>query len=103
MGLIVLGGLGFLTLEELVPLVPGRPPRAAVPRVAPFAAGAGHGGADRGRLGCCSRLFEWNVTLDGMPLVGEAGSTRLFMSVTPRTAGFNSIDYARGDRRHRIS
>ncbi len=91
--LIILGGLGFLTLEELHLL------RLARRKGQNF------------RLSLHSRLvlvvtsillvggtiaylaFEWNVTLRGLP-----GPLRLvnafFMSATARTAGFNSIDYS---------
>lgn len=37
-------------------------------------------------------LFEWNVTLEGLPALDRLANS-LFMSVTSRTAGFNSIDY----------
>ena len=37
-------------------------------------------------------LFEWNNCLSGLP-IGDKLVNALFMSVTPRTAGFNSIDY----------
>lgn len=93
MTLIVLGGLGFLTLEELH--LRRRP--------------AGNG--QRIRLSLHSKLalittavlliagwilytiFEWHVTLGDMPIWAR-GLNGLFMSVTARTAGFNSIDYA---------
>jgi trk system potassium uptake protein TrkH len=91
MSLIVLGGLGFITLEELH----GR-----------FA----HGGRSI-RLSLHTRLvltasvilvvtgwlgfsfFEWNNTLD---LMGDDVKllNALFGAVTPRTAGFNTVDYA---------
>ncbi|MCA9035658.1 MAG: TrkH family potassium uptake protein [Planctomycetaceae bacterium] len=38
-------------------------------------------------------LFEWNNLLGSMQ-TGDKLINSLFMSVTPRTAGFNSIDYA---------
>lgn len=93
MVLIVGGGIGFLTLEELVLW------RRSLRR------------RERFRLSLHSRitlastavllvggwalfsLFEWNVTLEGMPL-GTKLVNGLFASVTPRTAGFNTIDYA---------
>lgn len=37
-------------------------------------------------------LFEWNNCLAGMSVVDKLMNS-LFMTVTPRTAGFNSIDY----------
>jgi len=39
-------------------------------------------------------LFEWNNCLDGLP-IGDKLVNALFMSVTPRTAGFNTIDYGK--------
>ena len=92
MALIVTGGLGFLTLEEL-----------HLRRVTRRA-------GQRFRLSLHSRLvltataalillgwggycfFEWRVTLADMPTWARA-LNGLFMSVTARTAGFNTIDY----------
>ena len=91
MALIVLGGLGFITLEELH---------------VRFARGG-----QRLRLSLHTRLvltasaflllagwfgfafFEWNNTLD---LMGSDVKilNALFGAVTPRTAGFNTVDYA---------
>ena len=94
MALIVVGGLGFLTLEELY--VWRRVRRTAT----------------RFRLSVHSQLvlgttallivggwvaftaFEWNSTLAGLS-VTERLVNGLFASITPRTAGFNTIDYAR--------
>jgi trk system potassium uptake protein TrkH len=93
MALIVVGGLGFLTLEELYVW------RRVYRRTSRF------------RLSVHSQLvlgttalllvggwgaftaFEWHNTLAGMP-VGQRLVNGLFASVTPRTAGFNTIDYA---------
>jgi trk system potassium uptake protein TrkH len=90
--LIVAGGLGFLVLEEL--------------RYRAFA-------TDRrslARLSLHSRLvlwvtgilivggwaafawLEWNHSLGGLSVTDKAANS-LFMSVTPRTAGFNTVDY----------
>ena len=97
MVLIVLGGLGFLTLEE-VWLWSG-------------ARGTQKQGSGRFRLSLHSQIvlattavlilsgwifftfFEWSNTLAGMP-VGTRLVNGLFASITPRTAGFNTIDYA---------
>lgn len=91
--LIVTGGIGFLTLEELYQL------RAARRMQKLF------------RLSLHSRLvlgttalllfggwvlfclFEWQGVLAGMPLADKL-MNGLFMSVTARTAGFNTVDYA---------
>ena len=37
-------------------------------------------------------MFEWNNCLSGLPM-GDKWVNSLFMSITPRTAGFNAIDY----------
>ena len=92
--LVVAGGIGFLTMEELALWV-----RAARARRA-F------------RLSLHSRLvlvttalllvvgwllfaaFEWQGTLGHLGRADRAVNA-LFLSVTARTAGFNSIDYAR--------
>jgi len=94
MGLIIAGGLGFLTMEELT--MWGRARR----RRRPF------------RISLHSRLvlittailvvggglvalyLEWGVTLKDMP-PGSKFVNAMFISVTARTAGFTNIDYAR--------
>lgn len=38
-------------------------------------------------------ISEWNKTLSGLPIYGKMVSA-LFASITPRTAGFNTIDYS---------
>jgi trk system potassium uptake protein TrkH len=38
-------------------------------------------------------FFEWNNVLDAMPAVDKL-SNSFFMGVTPRTAGFNTVNYA---------
>ncbi|HHP7237052.1 TrkH family potassium uptake protein [Longibacter sp.] len=92
--LIIVGGLGFLTLEELYLWNRGRSP---------------DGG--RFRLSIHSQLvlgtsallivagwfaftvFEWHNTLADLPSWARV-TNGLFASVTTRTAGFNTIDYA---------
>jgi trk system potassium uptake protein TrkH len=91
--LLVAGGLGFLTMEELWLW------RCARREGKLF------------RLSLHSRLalltsavllvtgwvllgaFEWRVTLRDLPLADRVVNA-LFLGATPRTAGFNSIDYA---------
>ena len=91
MTLIVLGGLGFLTIEELHLRWRGKE-------------------GSRPRLSLHSRLvlsvtalllvggwlvyttLEWGHTMAGMP-VWKKLLNGLFMSVTARTAGFNTVDY----------
>lgn len=92
-GLIVLGGLGFLTHEELLQIVRSRRAKQAY------------------RLSLQSRIvivttlvlivggwvvltfLEWDRTLHGMPAHHKIVNG-LMMSVTARTAGFNTIDYS---------
>lgn len=93
MALVVLGGIGFLTLEELY-----------LSRKARLE-------SRRFRLSLHSRIvlsttvlllvvgwalittFEWSATLTGLPAWARV-LNGLFASVTARTAGFNTIDYA---------
>jgi trk system potassium uptake protein TrkH len=92
MALIVVGGLGFLTLEELTLWGRSRAKRS------------------RFRLSTHSQIvlgttalliavgwavftwFEWSHALGDMPVVARLVNG-LFGSITPRTAGFNTIDY----------
>lgn len=91
--LIIAGGLGFVTMEEFSRVFGRRT------------------GAGMKRLSVHSRLvvwvsaallvigwglfaaFEWRGVLGGMSLTDKL-SNAWFMSVTSRTAGFNSVDYA---------
>lgn len=92
MALIVAGGLGFLVLEES--MLSWKARRAGIPfrmsvhsrlviRTTWILILSGW---------CLFLLFEWNVSFAGMAWVDRV-SNALFMSVTARTAGFNSIDY----------
>jgi len=90
--MIVVGGIGFLTLEELSLWRPWSKRRKV-------------------RLSLHSRIvlgmtlllivlghltflvLEWNHTLDGMGPINRF-TNALFMSVTSRTAGFNTVPYA---------
>lgn len=88
MSLIILGGIGFLTMEELYLLRRGHRrlsihARLVLATTAILIAG--------GWL--LFSLFEWGVTLRDLP-AGHRLVNGLFMSVTPRTAGFNSVDYS---------
>ncbi|WP_337448090.1 TrkH family potassium uptake protein [Corynebacterium pseudokroppenstedtii] len=100
-GSIIIGGLGFPVLRELVTRL-----RIRVSR------GWNWSNRDKrvGHLSVTSRLtligtavlvlggwlvigvLEWNKAMSGMP-IGEKILTAFFQSVTPRTAGFNSVDY----------
>ena len=89
---IVLGGLGFLTLEELhlwwkrrrasEKLVLSLHSRLVLSTTAVLLVGAWVAYA----------ALEWDNTLVGMP-AWQRLLNALFMSVTARTAGFNSVDY----------
>lgn len=91
-GVIVLGGIGFLTMEEAYRWCQARRQ------------------GRRFRVSLQSRIIllttailvvggwlpflilEWNVTLKDLP-TGAKVANALFMSITPRTCGFNAIDY----------
>lgn len=93
-GLIVMGGLGFLTHEELLQSLRAQRAKLAY------------------RLSLQSRIvilttltlivvgwlpltyFEWSRTFADLPVLDKVVNG-LFMSITSRTAGFNSIDYAK--------
>ncbi len=90
--LIILGGIGFLTVEELYLLYVKRDPGirrlsvhtkmvlwgAAILLIAPVAAFA---------------IFEWERTLKDFSFQDKL-SNAFFLSVTPRSCGFNAIDYS---------
>lgn len=92
--LIVVGGLGFLTLEEMYLRVKASRKRRifrlslhsrlVLVTTAVLTAGGW----------VLFALLEWENTLAGMSVVDKL-TNALFLSVTPRTAGFNTIDYAR--------
>ena len=91
MALIVLGGIGFLVLEELSragrPLDEGRArlsihTRLVLASTALLIVGGW----------ALFTAFEWNQTFAGLPALDRVVNG-LFLSVTARTAGFNTIDY----------
>lgn len=89
--LIVAGGMGFVVIEELARYAARKPGR-------------------RTRLSLHTKLvvftnlllivggwilfmvFEWNEGLNKLPYVDRV-TNALFLSITPRTAGFNTVDY----------
>jgi trk system potassium uptake protein TrkH len=91
--LILVGGIGFVTLEELSLLSKSRAPR-------------------RKRISIHSKLvllgtlllilipapmfayFEWSQTMASMTW-GDKLTHSIFFSITPRTAGFNAVDYSK--------
>jgi trk system potassium uptake protein len=94
MALIVLGGIGFLTLEEIVIRWKNRAGEARAMRLSL------HSKLVLATTGMLLLLgwvlfaaFEWQIALGGMDGGGKLINA-LFMSVTARTAGFNTIDYS---------
>jgi trk system potassium uptake protein TrkH len=92
--LVVLGGLGFVTLEELyLRWRPRASGRTRAPRLSLHS-----------RIVLATTLvlivggwlpmlvLEWGGALGTMPMADRPVNA-LFMSITPRTAGFNNIDY----------
>lgn len=94
-GLVIVGGLGFLVNMELrdqaVLRLRGRraPLLTLHSRLALLVTSALLAGGALAFL-----LLEWDNVLRGLPL-GERLLAAWFQSVTPRTAGFNTIDYGR--------
>jgi trk system potassium uptake protein len=94
-GLIVVGGLGFLVNMELKDQLVRRRHGRAAPllslhsRLALVVTAALLAGGTLGFL-----VLEWDNVLRDLPL-GERLLASWFQSVTPRTAGFNTIDYGR--------
>jgi trk system potassium uptake protein TrkH len=87
-GLIVLGGLGFVVMEDLRARVRGRTARLSIhtrlvltSTAVLLAVGWAH-----------YLAFEWSYQLSGLP-VRDKITNALFMSLTARTAGFNTVDY----------
>jgi len=90
-GLIIVGGLGFLPLTDVYERWTGgrRRPLTLHTKLV-FATTAGL--LIVGSLGVA--LFEWHGALHGVGGV-ERWTSIFFQAVTPRTAGFNTLDYAR--------
>lgn len=91
--LIVLGGIGFLTMEESYrwwrARKRGRRSRVSLQsRIILVATAVLIVGA-----WVPFTILEWGATLKGLPVASRLVNG-LFMSITPRTAGFNAIDYA---------
>jgi trk system potassium uptake protein TrkH len=93
MVLIIAGGLGFLTIEEahLWRRARRSGPRFRLSLHSRLALGTSAVLIVAGWM--LFAIFEWHVTLADLPLPHRLINS-LFLSVTPRTAGFNSIDYA---------
>lgn len=87
--LIIAGGLGFLTIQELALLrQPGKKRRLSVHSRLVLVASAVLlvGGW------VLYSVFEWRQSLAGLPVWAKI-TNGFFMSATARTAGFNAIDY----------
>src|SRR5690606_7634326 len=91
--LVILGGLGYLTTEELIRWWKAH--RNQVPQRL-----STHSFAVVVSTACLLAVgtvlftvLEWNGVLGSMGLLDKL-SNGWFMSVTPRTAGFNSVPYA---------
>ena len=90
--LVIAGGLGFVTMEELLQVV-RRKPKRRLQRLSIHSRLVLLTSAALLVVGwALFALFEWRGVLSDMPLTDKL-SNALFMSVTPRTAGFNTIDY----------
>lgn len=86
--LIIAGGIGFIVLHELKSAALKRTARVSLhSRLVLMVTGILLIG---GML--VFMLLEWNNTLSGMPLQTKILAS-WFQSVTPRTAGFNTLDY----------
>jgi trk system potassium uptake protein len=90
--LVITGGIGFITMEEIYQVYVRQ--NRAIKRIsvhsklvlttsALLLVGAWP----------IFAIFEWDGVLAGMPVFDKLTNS-LFLSVTPRTAGFNTIDYA---------
>lgn len=93
MALIVLGGIGFLTLEEISLWAAAQRTRRRFRISLHSRLVLAISGALLLTGWVMFALFEWRLTLAEMP-VWEKLLNALFMSVTARTAGFNTVDYA---------
>lgn len=91
MGLIILGGIGFLTLEELRVQLGGDGKRGIRLSLHTRLVLATSAVLIVGGWALFS-VFEWSVSFGHMN-AAEKLWNGLFMSVTARTAGFNTVDY----------
>ena len=85
--LIVVGGIGFPVLHDLRARLRGKRRLTTHSRIVLVSTVLLIvGGA------ACFLLFEWNRELRALGLVDRIVNA-LFMSITPRTAGYNTVDY----------
>lgn len=87
--LIIFGGLGFLPMTELVRKRLGKQ-RSQLSLHTRMVLSVTLGLLVFGWLGFA--MLEWNTTLEGLPL-GERALAIWFQGITPRTAGFATLDY----------
>jgi trk system potassium uptake protein len=89
--LITAGGLGFVAIEECVQRFSARHGRSRLSTHTRLVLWSSAALVAAGWLLFC--MFEWNGVFGGWSVLDKL-SNGLFMSVTARTAGFNTIDYA---------
>ena len=92
--LLVAGGIGFLTMEELALWWRARRIRTAFRLSLHSRLALTTTGALLAAGWLLFGLFEWNGTLGHLGGIDRAVNA-LFLSASPRTAGFNNVDYAR--------
>jgi len=91
MSLIVVGGLGFTVIDDVIARMT-RDPKKPKRHLSFHSKIALIGTLVLIVLGACAYLFlEHRNSLLGKPVLGQIMNS-LFMSVTPRTAGFNMVD-----------
>jgi trk system potassium uptake protein len=91
--LIIAGGIGFIVMEELALYFNNRTQR--LKRISTHTKVVLITTAILVILPCfCFALFEWNRSLNGLSTADKITNS-VFLSVTPRTAGFNAIDYGK--------
>jgi trk system potassium uptake protein TrkH len=90
-GLILVGGIGFVTLEEISLL--WKKDMKKRRRISTHTKIVLYGTAFLTLIPTFwFAFFEWNQTLANMSVFDKIGNS-VFLSVTPRTAGYNAIDY----------
>lgn len=92
--LIIAGGLGFVVIYNLLRLKIWKKDRIERGRLSLHSKVVLTGTCILIFIGFISFLiFEWENTMADMP-IGQKLLNSLFCSITPRTAGFNTVDYA---------
>jgi trk system potassium uptake protein len=92
-GLVVMGGIGFLVMEEVFRVIRSGD-RRSIGKISLHTKIVVSMTVLLIALGAVGyALLEWNNVLKGLSTWDKLGNS-VFMSITPRTAGFNTIDYA---------